>query len=31
MAGKLRSLAVLVAGLISILGVLALIAITFRQ
>ena len=30
-AGKLRSLAVLVAGLISILGVLALVAIVFRQ
>jgi len=30
-AGKRRSLAVLVAGLISILGVLALIAIIFRQ
>ena len=30
-AGQLRSLAVLVAGLISILGVLALIAIIFRQ
>jgi putative membrane protein len=30
-AGKLRSLAVLVAGLISILGVLALVAIIFRQ
>jgi putative membrane protein len=30
-AGKLRSLAMLVAGLISILGVLALVAIIFRQ
>ena len=30
-AGKLRSLAVLVAALISILGVLALVAIVFRQ
>ena len=30
-AGQLRSLAVLVAGLISILGVLALVAIIFRQ
>jgi putative membrane protein len=30
-AGRLRSLAVLVAGLISILGVLALVAIIFRQ
>jgi hypothetical protein len=30
-AGNLRSLAVLVAGLISILGVLALVAIIFRQ
>jgi len=30
-AGKLRSLAVLVAGLISILGVLALVAIIFHQ
>jgi putative membrane protein len=30
-AGLLRSLAVLVAGLISILGVLALVAIVFRQ
>jgi putative membrane protein len=29
--GKLRSLAVLVAGLISILGILALFAIIFRQ
>ena len=29
--GKLRSLAVLVAGLISILGVFALVAILFRQ
>jgi len=30
-AGRLRSLAVLVAALISILGVLALVAIVFRQ
>lgn len=29
--GKLRSLAVIVAGLISILGILALVAIMFRQ
>ncbi len=29
--GKLRSLAVVVAGLISILGILALVAIIFRQ